>query len=143
MGVAVAYTYAQWIAAYPVFTATVSDAAFTASVYPLAQQYCVNDGSGPVSTSDIQTTLLGLMCSHVAQLLYGSGNGAAQLVGRINSATEGSVSVQADMPPATNATQAWLNQTQYGAAFWAATAQYRTMRYRAGPRRIMNPWPYA
>ena len=141
MGVAITYTYAQWIAVYPQFASTVTEAAFDATVYPLAQQYCVNDGSGPVSTAVIQTTLIGLMCSHVAQLLFGSATQAlSPLVGRVNTATEGSVSVGVEMPVPTNATQGWLYQTQYGAAFWAATSPYRTARYVPAPRRVMNPW---
>jgi hypothetical protein len=141
MGVAITYTYAEWIAVYPQFAGTVTSAAFDATVYMLSQQYCVNDGTGPVTTAAIQTTLMGLMCGHVAQLLFGSSTQAVSpLVGRVNSASEGSVSVAADMPPASNATQAWLYQTQYGAAYWAATAPYRTMRYVPAHRRNMNPW---
>lgn len=142
MGVAITYTYAEWIAVYPQFTTTVSSAAFDTTVYMLAQQYCVNDGSGPVTTSAIQTTLMGLMCSHIAQLLFGSSTQpVSPLVGRVNSASEGSVSVGVDMPAATNATQGWLYQTQYGASYWAATSPYRTMRYVPAQRRNMNPWP--
>jgi hypothetical protein len=139
MGVAIDYTYAQWIAAYPQFTSTVTSDAFANTVYPLAQQYCRNDGGGPVSSSQIQTVLLGLMCSHIAQLLFGvNGQGPSGIVGRVTDATEGSVSVSADFP-ATPA-NAWFLQTQFGASFWQATAAYRVMRYIPGPRRAFNPF---
>jgi hypothetical protein len=133
MGVAIIYTYTGWTAIYPQFAATVTQAAFDAMLYPLAQQYCVNDGSGLVSTSITQTNLMGLMCSHIAQLLFGTATQPASgIVGRVNTATEGSVSVGAEMPAPNNAIQGWLNQTQFGAMYWAATAPYRTMRYLPG-----------
>jgi len=139
MGVAIDYTYAQWIATYPQFSPGVSSDAFANTVYPLAQQYCRNDGGGPVSSVQIQTVLLGLMCSHIAQLLYGpTGQGASGIVGRVTDATEGSVSVSADFP--STPANAWFLQTTFGAAFWQATAAYRTMRYVPGPRRVFNPF---
>lgn len=142
MGVVVNYTYDQWIAVYPQFSSTVTSAAFTTTLYPLAQQYCRNDGGGPVTTSQIQTNLLGLMCAHIAQLVFGSSTQPlSPLVGRISDASEGSVSVKAEMPPAGNPTQAWLQQTQFGTMFWVATSPYRTMHYMPGPRRNFNPWP--
>lgn len=142
MGVAIVYTYAVWSATFTQFSNTVSQTAFDTTIYPLAQQYCVNDGSGPVPTSDIQTNLMGLMCSHIAQLLFGSNlQPASTLVGRINSAGEGSVNVAVEMPQAKSSIQAWLQQTQYGTMYWAASAPFRTMRYRPGQRRIFNPWP--
>jgi hypothetical protein len=143
MGIVINFTYAQWTAIYPQFATTVSESAFDLTVYPLAQQYCRNDGLGPVSTAQVQTNLLGLMCSHVAQLLFGSSTQSlSPLVGRVSDASEGSVSVRTEMPPAGNPTQAWLYQTQYGAMFWAASSAYRTARYIPAPRRNINPWPY-
>lgn len=140
MGVSVVYTYAIWSTSFPQFWSTVTEAAFDAVIFPLAQQYCPNDGSGQAQSTLSQTNLLGLMCSHIAQLLYGTeSQGAAQLVGRISNATEGSVSVTAEMPPAGDATQAWLQQTQFGLMYWAACAPYRTMQYVAGPRRRFSP----
>ncbi len=144
MGVAINYPFSTWIAVYPQFTSTVSQAQFDGLVFPVATQNHANDGSGPVTTSDAQTVLLGLMCSHVAQLLFGSSTQPlSALVGRISNATEGGVTVAAEMPAAPNAIQAWLNQTQYGATYWVATKPYRTMRYIRGRPRNMNPWPRA
>ncbi len=53
-------------------------------------------------------------------------------VGRVSSATEGSVSASLDMGAASG-TQAWWQQTQYGASYWSATAKYRTVRYARAP----------
>lgn len=63
-----------------------------------------------------------------------SGAPASQLVGRINSASQGSVSVQAEWPANDpSAQEKFLMQTKYGAEYWAATAQYRTAQYAARP----------
>lgn len=138
MGIQVTFDYATWILIYPQF-ASLSQTQVINGALPIAQLYCRNDGQGPVSTPETQTTLLGLMVAHICQLMYGvNGQAASGLVGRISDATEGSVSVSADFPTTPN--NAWFMQTPFGAAFWAATAAYRTMRYIPGPRRNMNPW---
>lgn len=138
MGVAVTFNYATWSQLFPQFSNLI-ESQVTVVILPLAQQYCRNDGGGPVSTAASQTNLLNLMVAHVAQLLFGSTlQPLSPLVGRISGATEGSVSVQTDMPQSPNA--AWFNQTPYGAAFWQASLPYRTMRYLPGPQRIFNPW---
>jgi hypothetical protein len=63
------------------------------------------------------------------------------MVGRINSATEGSVSITSDYGSAGSGgpSEAWYTQTPYGALYWAATAQYRTWQYHIGPQ----PFPEA
>lgn len=138
MGVQVAFNYAAWAAGYPQFS-NVTQTQIIGVVLPLAEIYCRNDGGGPVSTAAIQTTLLNLMVAHVCQLMFGSTTQPlSPLVGRINSATEGSVSVGTDFPSTPN--NAWFLQTPYGAAFWQATSVYRTMRYVPGPRRFFSPW---
>jgi hypothetical protein len=70
-----------------------------------------------------------------------NGQQASPLVGRIDNASEGSVAVatQNDYPPGT---PQWFQQTKYGSDYWAASAPFRTMRYRPPHhRRIFNPWP--
>jgi len=57
---------------------------------------------------------------------------AAGRVGRVSSASEGTVSAQLDMG-AVPGTAAWWMQTQFGAAYWNATAKYRTVRYARPP----------
>ena len=76
--------------------------------------------------------LLWMLTAHLTQLFQGAnGQGSNGLVGRVSSASEGTVSVSADMGP-TSAASAWYWQTQYGAAYWNATAKYRQMRYVKG-----------
>ena len=139
MGVQVTFNYTEWVTGYPAFAA-VPEPLVVGTVLPLAEVYLRNDGGGPVTTAAIQTALLNLIVAHVCQLLFGpTGGSPSGLVGRISSASEGSVSVSMDFP--TTPSNAWFMQTSYGAAFWQATAQYRTMRYLPGPQRLNNPWP--
>ena len=66
----------------------------------------------------------------------GGGSGVAGTpnapVGRLASATEGTVTVSYDYPvtPA-NPSMAWYAQTKYGAMYWTATVRYRSARYFA------------
>jgi uncharacterized protein DUF4054 len=139
MGVSVTFNYATWSQLFPQFS-NIPQLIVTTVILPLAQQYLRNDGGGPVQSAASQANLLNLIVAHVAQLLFGSTlQPLSPLVGRISSATEGSVSVQTDMPASPSA--AWFMQTPYGAAFWQATLPYRTMRYLPGPQRAFNPWP--
>ena len=73
-----------------------------------------------------------MITAHIASILAPlNGQPSNPLVGRISNASEGSVSVQTDMP--TNPNAAWWNQTKYGALAWAALAPYRTMTYLPNP----------
>ena len=81
-----------------------------------------------------------MLVAHIAALNSGTnGNAAPETVGRVDQATEGSVSVHLDMG-AVPGTAAWYMQTKYGAAYWSATKQYRTMRYLTGKSRPQS-WP--
>lgn len=127
MGVKVTFDFATWQAAFPQF-ATLTEPQVVGVILPIAEIYNRNDGGGPVSAAATQTQLLNLMVAHVAQLLFGvNGQQPSAIVGRISNAAEGSVSVGTDYPQTQNS--AWFNQTPFGAAWWQATAAYRTMRY--------------
>lgn len=139
MGVQITFDYALWILSYPQFS-DIPESTVITVLLPIAEIYCRNDGGGPVSTAATQTVLLNLMVAHIAQLFFGAnGTTPSGLVGRISNASEGSVSVGTDFPTTQN--NAWYLQTPFGAAFWQATAAYRTMRYIPGPVRNFNPWP--
>lgn len=134
----VTFVYADWIARYPEFV-LVPEATVTAQI-PVAEMFWRNDGTSPATTDAIQATIFYAVIAHLVQLYWGTGAAPspAGIVGRISNASEGSVSVAAEWP--TNPSNAWWLQTQYGASFWAMTAQYRTMRYIPGYQRIFNPW---
>jgi hypothetical protein len=142
MGVVVAFSYPNWTVLFPQF-GNVNEAQVTGPVLTVAQQYCRNDGGGPVNDCGVQTQMLNLMVAHVAQLLYGSTTQpVSPLVGRISGATEGTVSVSTEFP--TTPSSAWFLQTQYGAMYWQMILPYRLGRYRPKitPQRqaVGGPW---
>jgi hypothetical protein len=120
--------------AFPNFAA-VPDPALSA-LFDTATIYLRNDGTGPCKSTQTQTSLLWLLVAHMAQMSYGvDGKGGSGLVGRVTSASEGSVSVSTEYP--VNPGNAWFLQTPHGAAFWQATAAYRMVAgYVPGPNRF-------
>ena len=88
-----------------------------------------NNDSSIVHDLAERAKLLRLLTAHLAALNSGiNGQAPSPLVGRISSATQGSVSVSVDMGPASGSS-AWFQQTKYGSEYWMATAKYRTFRY--------------
>lgn len=85
-----------------------------------------------VQDQNQRSVLLNLLTAHIAALEQGTGeDGPSGVVGRVSSASQGSVSVSLDYG-AVSQSQAWYVQTPYGAKYWALTAQYRTMHYIPG-----------
>ncbi len=136
---------AQWdeaafLTAYPNFTGVPSGT--MQAQFDIATIYLRNDGTSPIRSVTVQTTLLYMLTAHLLTLAFGpngdgaktGGTGSPGLVGRVSSASEGSVSVSTDYPQNPNA--AWFNQTQYGASFYQATANFRRAYYRPGPTRF-------
>lgn len=142
MGVIVSFNYANWVALFPQFTYIGPDQA--QQWFNLATTYCRNDGGGPVTDPNMQTTLLNLLTAHIAQLFAPNPNdqSSSNLVGRISNASEGSVSVATEnnYPPGS---AQWYQQTKFGSAYWEASKPFRTMRYLPGPPRPTEPFPVA
>jgi hypothetical protein len=114
---------------YPEFS-TLAGTLLTA-YFNEATLYLDNSASSRVTQVETRQPLLWMLTAHIAALNGGvNGQAPTPLVGRVNSATEGSVSVQAEMPNA-SPSAAWFNQTKYGAAYWQATVRFRTMQYVA------------
>lgn len=129
-------------ARYPEFS-TISDTILQ-MYFDEATLYLNNTERSLVQDIAIRALLLNMIVAHIAALNSGvSGQSPSGIVGRINSATEGSVSVGADYGLVT-ASQAWYVQTKYGAEYWAATTRYRRMRYVTGrsysPPPAINPF---
>lgn len=142
MGAVVGFDYAAWLNLFPEF-AYVSSAQ-AALYFDIATTAHRNDVDGPVGDSGKQLQFLNIVTAHVAALFAPKkpgGDPANALVGRIASASEGSVSVSADFS-GLGASAAWWSQTRYGAMYWQLTKPYRTARVVLGPRRIMEPWPF-
>jgi hypothetical protein len=129
MAIAV-FNYALWAARYPLLAAKVSEPLASAYFTEAGQLYCENSDTSPVCDVAVRLTLLNMLVAHIGALETSK---AAQqgLVGRISSVTEGGVTVAIDLGSVPG-TEAWYAQTQYGLAFWTATAPYRTMHYVPG-----------
>lgn len=127
----VTFNVAAFRARYPEF-ASVSDPLLQAYFDEAAMAYLDNTDGSRVQQIEQRSVLFNMLVAHTAALNAGvNGQPASPLVGRINSATEGSVTVQAAMDGVPG-TAAWFMQTKYGAAYWQATAGYRTMLYVQG-----------
>lgn len=126
----VTFDAAAFKARYPEFT-SVADDALTA-YFAEACLYLSNADTSRVSDIGERGLLLNMIVAHLSAL-YSGANGAdpSGLVGRIDQASEGAVSVHADMGAVPN-TAAWYMQTKYGASYWSATAKYRQMQYVPG-----------
>ncbi len=129
----VAFVYADWQAAYPEFSTTVTTAQQALGYFD--QATLLQDNTGWLISDPTQlTTLLYLLTAHIAALFAGTNTQPASgLVGRISNATEGSVSVGTDLSGIPGSA-AYFTQTKYGFAYWQMTAAYRTMRYIPNPR---------
>lgn len=135
----VTFSYADWSLRYPELAASVS-APLAQLYFNEASLYCDNTPTSIVRDLPTRELLLNMLTAHVASLNASlNGQESSTLVGRISNATQGSVSVatQMDLPPGS---AQWFAQTKYGAAYWAATARYRTMRYVPGPVPVTEPY---
>ncbi len=127
-------------ARYPEFTGVATP---TLQLYfNEATIYLNNTDSSPVTDGTpggLRAMLLNMLTAHIAALNSGvNGNAAPNTVGRVDSATQGSVSAHIEFQ--VPGTAAWFAQTKYGAAFWQATASYRSFQYQAGRSRTQR-WP--
>ena len=118
-------------AMFPEFS-NVSDALLP-YLFDQATDYLDNSNYSQVTDVTKRERLLYLLMAHLAYLRYGDnkGNGASGLVGRISSATEGSVSVSTDLG-SVEFRNAWYTQSQYGMEFWQATKIYRMAKFYPG-----------
>ena len=130
---AVVFDPAAFKARYPEFAA-VGDPLLQAC-FGEAGLYLSNTDNSPVQNVTRRAVLLNMLTAHIAALGGAlSSDGQPRPVGRVSSATEGSVS--ASMEYLAPGSSAWFAQTQYGAAFWQATTSLRGFRYIAQPTRF-------
>ena len=155
MGTPVQFNYANWIAAFPQLSNI--NATQAGNFFTFATLYWNNSGGWTTNVPQA-AMLLDLLTAHIAFLWAprdDNGNPASTgsfpppaIVGRISSATEGSVTVQTEYDSnAGSPSEAWYTQTQYGAAYWAATAPFRSAVYVRTPflppqaASFGSPWP--
>ncbi|HFE6697600.1 TPA: DUF4054 domain-containing protein [Salmonella enterica subsp. enterica serovar Newport] len=138
----VTFDWQAFSALYPEFSAVgqVSAAAMFGKATTL---YLDNTDDSPVTDLNEREQLLFLLVAHLCSLRgLGSGkDGQDGLVGRITSASQGSVSVSADNSGSNDASW-WYLQTPYGADYWQATAPYRSMEYVPGGSPSRYPGHY-
>lgn len=117
---------------YPEFS-EVADLVLSAR-FDEATLYLSNTDVSPVQDITRRTVLLYLLTAHIATISgVLNADGKPGPVGRVSSATEGSVSI--DLEFNAPGTAAWFMQTQYGASFWQATSSLRGFRYISQPTR--------
>lgn len=138
MGVVVQFNFNQWVTRYPEFSSLNPDLA--QQYFNEAGLYMANDGSGPVNNLTTATLLMNMLTAHIAWLNRPTdpanpANASSPIVGRISSATEGSVTVQTENQYPEGTPQ-WFQQTKYGSAWWSATTKYRRFLYAAHPQRV-------
>lgn len=102
-------------------------------LFDQATDYLNNTDFSLVIDSVKRERLPYLLMAHLAFLRYGDnkGNGGSGMVGRISSASEGSVSVSSDIGPV-EFRYAWYTQSQHGMDYWQATKVYRMANYYPG-----------
>lgn len=140
----VVFSYADFIAAYPVFNAVMSGqmTGYFAIASTLFGNNTVNlNRFGGDLT--VMTAIMYAATAHVAWLQASrdvngnpSTNGSQPppgIVGRVSSASEGSVSVSSEWSKVDSSSEAFWIQTQYGALFWQMTAGVRTAHYLQNP----------
>ena len=138
MGV-VAFDWARWAKRYPEFG--LIDVEMANALFVEAQMYCDNTDTSIVTNLAAREVLLWMLVAHIAALNVGvNGEPPSPIVGRVNNVSEGSVQVQATYSDNVPGSMSWFIQTKYGASFWAASAQYRLMRYMPGHQRNMDPY---
>lgn len=120
----VVFDPAAFKARYPAFASV--DDGLLELYFAEATLYLNNTNASIVLDIPVRTMLLYMLTAHVAFLAERD----AGMVGRINTATEGSVSIGSEFAPLLGS-QAWFAQSQYGAAFWQATLRFRTFAYVA------------
>lgn len=149
MAQAVTFDNAEWIRLFPEFApvgGALGQAYFDRASRIFANDTC-NPSYGMNGGNPGFATLFYMLVSHIAFLNAprdpngnpaATGSPAPAIVGRVNTASEGSVSVGADMGDANagSPSQAWYMQTRYGAEFWAATANARTAQPVNNPQFI-------
>lgn len=149
MAVAV-FDYAAWALRYPTLALKVPSALATA-YFAEATDFLDNTDSSPIDDVVQRLRFLNLLVAHIAAINGATTAGAAGIVGRISSVTEGSVTISSEYMT-TPGSHAWFAQTQWGAEYWALTAGYRTVSYVPGQQPYVGEpyygvagalrWPY-
>jgi len=130
----VVFNYATWALRFPELSGSVSQTLAEMYFGEAQALYVDNTVVSPIRDLNQRAVLLNLVTAHIAALnAYINGVEPSTPVGRVATATEGSVSVSTEnlYPPGT---VQWWQSTKYGSAYWAATIQFRSVQYSPNPR---------
>lgn len=123
----VVFDPAEFRLLYPSITATDEQLEM---YFAMAETFLDNTECSIVKDLDARKTMLYLLVAHIA-LLSQQAESGNPVVGRISSATEGTVSIGLDYGTMGN-NERWYLQTPWGAMYWQLTKKYRSMVYRLG-----------
>lgn len=96
----------------------------------MAEGFLDNTECSVVKDLATRKIMLYLLVAHLASLNQQVESGNA-VVGRVASASEGTVSISFDYGTMGN-NERWYLQTPYGSTYWQMTKRYRSMLYRLG-----------
>jgi hypothetical protein len=86
-GAVAVFNYANFVLLFPQFAANPSQATLQLYYNLAGDVWLRNDGTGPVTSQNLQNDLMNLLTAHLATLFTGpDGNDPTGLVGRISSA---------------------------------------------------------
>jgi len=126
----VAFNAPNFRARYPEFSAVPT--ATLNAYFTEATLYLDNTDGSPVGSLVRREMLLNMLAAHVGCLNGAlSADGNQLPVGRVSAGSEGSVAASLEYMAA--GSHSWFTQTQYGAAYWQATLNYRSFTYVAQP----------
>lgn len=123
----VVFNVAEFRELYPAIKAT--DAQLE-DYFAMAETFLDNTKCSVVKNLEARKRLLYLLVAHIATLT-GRAEQGNEVVGRVSSATEGSVSISLDYGTMGN-NERWYLQTPWGAMYWQLTKRYRSAVYRLG-----------
>lgn len=123
----VVFDIAEFRALYPSIKATDEQLVM---FFSIAEGFLDNSECSVVKDLEQRKYMLYLLVAHMAALNQQTESGNA-VVGRLASATEGTVSISLDYGVMGN-NERWYLQTPYGAMYWQLTKRYRSMLYRLG-----------
>lgn len=124
--------------AFPQF-ANAADGQLTALFTMIGFSLIDNTDGSIVVNVDQRAAMMNLLMAHLLTLFgYTTATGTVTpgtgAVGRVASATEGTVSTSLGYNVPAGASEAWYSQTPYGAMYWVMTAPFRSFHYVAAGR---------
>lgn len=134
----VVFDPAQFKLAFPEF-ALVPDARLSL-LFNMVGLTILDNSDGSIVVDPLRRSpMLDLLVAHMLTLFGwvradGSVVPGTGAVGRVASATEGTVSTSLEYCVPSSASEAWFNQTPYGAMYWMMTAPYRSFHMVAAGR---------